>query len=150
MYLVWSKKERLLSLKPQPQSVGLLIVGIGALLHVVSIVLKLNFTSYLAVPIMIFGIVLALGGKKFAKELLFPIAFIIFMLPLPRVLIIVISFKMKLLVTQVATLLIQRIGVEAHSAGSTIYFAGGHLIVGDPCSGLRSLITFLALGALFT
>ncbi|MBN2121199.1 MAG: exosortase/archaeosortase family protein, partial [Candidatus Omnitrophica bacterium] len=58
--------------------------------------------------------------------------------------------KLKIMATQAAVFLVNLIGIEAVRAGSAINYPGGQLMVGDPCSGLRSLITFLALGALFT
>ena len=150
LYLVYRKRKALIALKTKPSFSGLVILIAGVVLYLVSLSLRINFTSYLAIPVVIFGIVLYLGGGKFAKELLFPIAFLIFMLPLPEVLIIGISFKLKMLAAQGATFLVNKMAIDAQRAGSTIYYPGGLLLVGDPCSGLRSLITFLALGALFT
>jgi len=99
---------------------------------------------------VLFGAVLYLGGTKFAKELLFPIGFLVFMLPLPQVLIIGAAFKLKMLAAHASTISARMMGINVTRAGSTIYYPGGFLLVGDPCSGLRSLITFLAIGALFT
>ena len=150
LYLVWRKRQLLKTIPLKPQPLGGFILAGGVLLHLVSTFLKINFISYMAIPIVLLGTSLYLGGKRLTKELLFPIAFLVFMLPLPKVLIIGIAFKMKLLATDASTFIVNRLGIEAKGVGSTIYYPGGHLLVGDPCSGLRSLITFLALGALFT
>ncbi len=150
LYLVFRKKDKLLSIKPESEPAGLFIILAGVLFYIISSFLKINFFTYLAIPVSILGIVLYLGGKKITKELLFPISFLFFMLPLPKVVIIGISFKLKLMVAQVATFLALNMGVQAERVGSTIYYPGGELLVGDPCSGLRSLVTFLALGALCT
>jgi len=150
LYLVFRRRKALKAIKPEPSFWGIPILAFGLIAHLVSLSLRINFTSYLSIPVVIFGIVLYLGGKNIARELLFPIAFLIFMLPLPKVLIIGIAFKLKISAAQLATLLVNAVGVEARRVGSTIYYPGGSLLVGDPCSGLRSLITFLALGALFT
>jgi exosortase len=95
-------------------------------------------------------LVLYLFGKKVNHQLLFPLAFLVFMIPLPNVIIIGLSFKMKMLASQVSTNIINQMGISAVRDGSTIYLPNGKLMVGDPCSGLRSLISLLALGALFT
>lgn len=149
-YLVFQKRKILGSIETKPCFAGLVVLLFGVVLHLGSLVLKINFTSYFSIPIIITGILLYLKGKKFTRELLFPICFLAFMLPLPGVMIIGISFKLKIFAAQVATLLGNVIGIESSLSGSTIYYPGGTLLVGDPCSGLRSLISFLALGALFT
>jgi exosortase len=41
------------------------------------------------------------------------------------------------------------IGIPVFREGFNISIPGGNLIVGNPCSGLRSLISFLALGAVY-
>jgi len=149
-YLIWRKRNKISSLVAKPNLLGLAVVLGGLVLYIISLFIRINFTGYLSIPIVIWGIILYLGGWQIAKELFFPIGFLIFMLPLPKVLIIAIAFKLKILVAQVSTFLINSIGIEAKRVGSTIYYPGGHLLVGDPCSGLRSLISFLALGALLT
>ena len=149
-YLVFRKRKVLKSIVSEPCLGGLVVFLSGLALHLISLVLKINFTSYLSIPIVIGGIMLYLRGVKFTRELLFPLAFLIFMLPLPEVMIIGISFKLKILAAQAAVLLGNSIGIKAALSGSTIYYPGGFLLVGDPCSGLRSIISFLALSALLT
>ena len=149
-YLVFRKRKDLKAIAPESCFWGLVIFLLGLALHLISLILKINFTSYLSIPIVIGGVILYLRGVKFTRELLFPLAFLIFMLPLPEVMIIGISFKLKILAAQAATLLGNSMGVKAVLSGSTIYYPGGFLLVGDPCSGLRSLISFLALSALLT
>ena len=149
-YLVFKKRNILSSIEAKPCFFGLFVFVFGLGLHLISLVLKVNFTSYLAVPVVIAGILLYLKGVKFTKELLFPLCFLIFMLPLPAVMIVGMSYKLKIFAAGAATFLGNSIGIKSSLSGSTIYYPGGTLLVGDPCSGLRSLISFIALGALFT
>ncbi|MBN2121237.1 MAG: archaeosortase/exosortase family protein, partial [Candidatus Omnitrophica bacterium] len=95
LYLVFRKRKTLKAIEPKPYLAGLFIFTSGLVLHVISLALKVRVTSYLSIPVVMLGIVLFLGGKKFARELLFPIGFLIFGLPLPKVLIIGIAFKLK-------------------------------------------------------
>jgi exosortase len=150
LYLVFRKRKVLETLVPQPSLGGIFVVAAGIFLQLIGQLLKVNFISYVSLLVSLYGIVIALGGKHFLKEFLFPIGFLVFMLPLPSVLIIGISFKLKMVAAQCATALVKLFGIAATQAGSTIYYPGGFLVVGDPCSGLRSLIAFLALGALVT
>ena len=145
-YLAWRKRKELAALQPQGSLWGLPLIVIGLLVHVVSYFLKINFTTYVSCLVVIFGTVLFLGGWKITRVLLFPMIFLIFMIPLPRVVILGISFEMKLFAAEISSWLINLVGIETSVSGSRIFYPGGFLLVGDPCSGLRSLISFLALG----
>mgnify|MGYP000029422604 CR=1 FL=1 len=145
-YLVWRKRKELAILQPQGSLWGLPLIVAGLLVHIISYFLKINFTSYASFLVVLFGISLFLGGWKITRVFLFPLIFLIFMMPLPRVAILGISFEMKLLASEISSWLINLMGIETSVSGSRIFYPGGFVLVGDPCSGLRSLISFLALG----
>lgn len=151
-YLIWSKRRKIQALLPGAQSArsGLILLAAGLLLHLISTALRLNFGSYLSLPIVLAGLELYLFGKTIFRLLLFPLVFLIFMIPLPNVIIIAISFKMKMLAAQIACGAVSMMGIPIIRDGSTIYLPAGSLVVGDPCSGLKSLISLVALGVVFT
>ena len=145
-YLIWRKREELSTLTPQSSFIGLPLIIAGLLIYTVSYFLEVNFFGYVSFLIVLFGIVIYLGGWKVTRALLFPLLFLIFMIPLPKVVILAISFEMKMLASEISSWLVNLAGIETSVSGSRIFYPGGFLWVGDPCSGLRSLISFLALG----
>ena len=151
-YLIWSKRKKIQALLPGAQSAksGLILLAAGLLLHLISTALSIDFGSYISLPIVLAGLGFYLFGKTIFPLLLFPLVFLIFMLPLPNVIIIAISFKMKMLAAQIASGAVSMMGIPIILDGSTIYLPAGSLVVGDPCSGLKSLISLLALGVVFT
>ncbi|OQX80027.1 MAG: hypothetical protein B6D56_05845 [Candidatus Omnitrophica bacterium 4484_70.1] len=150
LFLIWRKRKVIKNLfPPYPCKQGLILLICGLLLHSISFFLKFNFGSYIALVIVLLGISLYLLGRKITRQLLFPIFFLIFMLPLPKVLIIGISFKMKMIVAKASSLILN-IVIPNVQRGSTIYLPNDSLMIGDPCSGLRSLISLLTLGTLAT
>ena len=94
------------------------------------------------------GLVLLFFGKNYLRPLLFPIAFLLFMIPLPAVAIANLSFRLKIFAAQIATFTINKLGVPAIREGSLIRTIHSQIMVEDPCSGIRSLIALIALGAL--
>ncbi len=149
LFLVWSKREELKRISTQPAGWGLWLI-IGALIiHLGSAWMRVYFVSGISLIILIMGLILYFLGHGYLKSLLFSILFLIFMVPMPLVVIANLSLKMKLFATQVSTIILKRIGIPAIRDGSTIRMLHSFLEVGDPCSGLRSLISLLALGALF-
>jgi len=147
-FLVWLKRDELSKLKINPANIGWLFFGIGILTHAVSALWRVYFTSGFSLIPVIAGLVLLFFGKTFLKMLWFPIAFLLFMIPLPLVAIANISFKLKILASQISTGILNGLGVAAIRDGSIIKTMHAYIIVEDPCSGIRSLIALIALGAL--
>lgn len=148
IFLIWQKREDLAKLRIKSENLGWLFLGSGVLVYVISALLRINFSAALSVIPVIAGLVLLFLGKGYLRELVFPILFLLFMIPLPSVAIVNLSFKLKILAAKISTRLINLMGVPAIREGSIIKTMHSHLIVEDPCSGIRSLIALIALGAL--
>jgi exosortase len=147
--LIIQKRDLLKSMKPQPSFGGIWVFAIGITVHLVSILFRVYFTSGFSMIIVLAGFVLCVYGKKILKEILFPIIFLSFMIPLPLVAIVNISFQLKLLSAKMAAIMLNVINIPAIQEGSYIRMSHASVVVDDVCSGLRSLIALLALGALF-
>lgn len=146
LYCLWLKKERLKSIAARPLTSGLWLLIAGLLIHILSAFFRVYFTSAFSSLLVIAGLVLYCCGWLMLKEALFAISFLIFMLPLPLIAIVGISFKMKLFAAYWASKIINTVGIPAVLDGSIIRMRQTHVIVEDVCSGLRSLISLLALG----
>jgi exosortase len=75
---------------------------------------------------------------------------LLFMVPLAGHLLIAASFSMKLLAASLATSLLNLMSLPAVREGSTIHVTGLSVVVDDTCSGLRSLISLIALAVFWT
>ncbi|MFH1283028.1 MAG: exosortase/archaeosortase family protein [bacterium] len=148
IFLVLFKKDDLKEIKPRKNNMGLLMIGMALAIHLASAWTKVYFTSGLSLILLILGLVLYFLGKKYFGKLLYPILFLLFMVPMPLVLIANLSVKLKLFAAQCATILLNKIGIPAMRNGSTIRTMHSYMEVEGPCSGIRSLISLLALGAL--
>jgi exosortase len=97
---------------------------------------------------MLAGFVLALLGWRHLIILWFPLAFLIFMIPIPPSMTQSVALEIKLLATEGAVRLSQLFGLPMIRDGSYIHFKDDMLLVGEVCGGLRSLIALLAVGAI--
>ena len=148
-YLIWQKRAELLTTPVKESRLGMpLIVG-GVVLYLFSALFRINFTGGLSMFIVIFGLVLHFYGMAILKKILFPVAFLIFMFPLPEVAIVNISFRMKMFAAAIAEKLLNQMGILAKRNGSIIMMRHAQVVVDDVCSGLRSLISLTALGSIF-
>ena len=71
------------------------------------------------------------------------------MAPAPMQFIAATTLQMKLFAAHIAAIAVQLLDIPLVREGSTVYLSNTTLVVGDPCSGLRSLISLTALGVLY-
>jgi exosortase len=149
-WLIWQRRERLQRIAPQASFAGLCLLVPSVVLHVIATWWRLGFVSGFAMVGAVWGLIWTVWGRDVLKALRFPLAFLLFMVPLPGVLLIAASFTMKLTAASWATQLLNLLGLQAVQTGSTIHVPGASVIVDDACSGLRSLISLIALSTWWT
>jgi exosortase len=148
LFLVWLKRDSLSKIEIKPAKLGWLFFLSGIIAHLLSALVRVYFTSGFSLVVMLVGLVLLFFGKKILRQVLFPIFFLVFMVPAPLVAISNMSFRLKIFASQVSTKIINMLGVPAIREGSIIRTMHSQMIVEDPCSGIRSLIALIALGSL--
>src|SRR3972149_6327136 len=100
--------------------------------------------------LIIYGIILTYYGKDIAKELLFPIAYLFFMVPFLGIFFLNrISNMLKLFSAYLSAKIIYLLGIPVFREGVILNFSTGSIEVADPCSGIRSILSLLALGIIF-
>ena len=149
LFLIWRDRSRLKGADSDHFQLGLIMVCLSLLLHVVGTILYIYSVSGLSLFFLIIGLTLFLFGTQTCKIIAFPLIFLIFMFPAPMAFISIVSFPLKMFAAKIGVGITSLLGIPVFLEGFNISIPAGNLIVGNPCSGLRSLITFLALGALY-
>lgn len=126
------------------------IAGLGLLLA--TFALRLAVARYKIVTIDMYSFVPALaavfllaGGWKTFRWSWAPIAFLIFMFPLPDEATRYLLSPLQTVATMVSTSTLQTLGFDAWRSGNIIDVGGHRLNVVDACAGLRMLTIFVAL-----
>lgn len=152
-YFLWTKRKEIAEAAREPSFAGLVIVAFGALVFLISKVANQFFVQCLGMVVVLFGLVLAQMGWRIMRLTAFSISYLVLMIPLPQLAYENITFHMRLFATEMAFFLIKIIGIPATRDGNIINLPTAALIVGNPCSGLRGLISFivgsLTIGYLF-
>jgi len=124
----------------------------GMLLLIASVGLRLVMARYRIITIDMYtfvpamaGVVLLGGGWSMFRWAAAPVAFLIFMYPLPDEATRYLLGPLQTLATAVSAFSIQTLGVDAIREGNRIIVGERHLGVVDACSGLRMLTIFIAL-----
>ena len=82
-------------------------------------------------------------GTAALRRLAFPLAFLLFMVPLPFVE--PLSVPMAQLTGTIAATIVKLFGVPIEINGSQVSLPNAQLVVGAQCSGLRSIVSLLTL-----
>ncbi len=149
LFIIWLKRNEIASKIVQPDMLGYLLI-----LPSLMIVVLMNWAGGTSVqgftfPIFIGGIVILLFGRAIAKSAVFPIGYLYFMCVLPGFLLVLLSFRIQVLSTIVATSMLRGLTIDAYREGVSIVLPNIEVLVGAPCSGFRLLISLFAFSTLF-
>lgn len=147
-WLVYERRSRLAALVPRPAGSAVLIVLAGMVLLVAGTLGAELFTTRLSGLIVITGLLGFILGYNYIRTLALPLAFLLFMVPLPALVLNAIAFPLQLLASQMAVGILQGIGVPALREGNVVSLPNITLEVVEACSGLRSLVSLGALSVL--
>jgi exosortase len=146
-YFAWARHTVLLTMPSAPGNIGWLLI-VGALaVHLWATLWRAYYVSALMIPLVLLGLLVTLYGWQVARRFLFPLAFLILMVPLPlaeRV-----GPALESWTATSATMLAQLLGVAARNEGAQVFLPNSTFTVGIPCGGLRSAIALITLTTLF-
>lgn len=146
--IVWQRRSELLDISPCPSGWGYVFLAGASALIMLGAFLGFAVFGHLSLVPMLLGIVLTLLGPRHLKLLWFPILFLLFMIPIPPSITQSVTLDLKLFATSCAVGLARLATLPVIHDGSFVHFRNDHLLIGDVCGGLRSLIALLAIGAL--
>ena len=144
-FLVWRLRSKLAALPVRGSWAGLpvLVAGVAALL-LGDIASELFFTRS-SLLVIIAGLILFHLGGAWLRALAFPLGFLLFMIPLPGTVFYAVTFPLQHVAAQNAVWVLDLIGVPVLRDGNVIHLSQVTLGVTEACSGIRSLMSLLAL-----
>jgi exosortase len=147
LYIIWQKREALRQALIAPAPAGLAVAAAGAAVFVLAQFAGITTLAAAAIIPILLGSVWFLWGPHVLKELLFPIVFLIFMVPVPGQIYSALTFPLQLFVSASSTLFGQLLQIPIYREGNIIHLPQHTLQVVQACSGLRSMISLLTLSA---
>jgi exosortase len=148
-FLVWHARDKIRHAKVGSSRWGWLFVGLGLFLFFASARTLQPRLALTGLPVLLFGMVLYIWGKEMARILLFPIAFLFFMVPLNFLT--QATVRLQFVETSAAAAIANFLGIAVHSVGAIITAADNsfHFTVDEGCSGIRSLMAIAMLSAIY-
>lgn len=149
VYFIYQQKGYLAKAEQKNNSLGLIVLLFALSLHILGTILYIFSISGFSIFFLVIGVCLFLFGEQKLRIVWFPFLFLLFMFPMPQAMIGLISFPLKIFAAKAGVWVTSLFGIPIYLEGFNITIPTGQLLVGNPCSGLRSLIAFMALGSIF-
>ncbi len=146
-FIVWQRREQILALKMKPAWWGIAVIAWGAAQGYLGTLAAELFLQRTSVLVVLVGLLLLTGGTPLVRALAFPLALLLFMIPIPGVIYNQITFPLQLFASSVAETSLSLLGIPVLRDGNILELASQKLDVAEACSGIRSLLslTFLSL-----
>ena len=148
-WLLWHRRQKFQTVKPCVDYKGLTMILVALGLFVLANAGAEYFTLRLSLVMLLAGLVWYLLGLPILKMAWFEVTLLLFMIPLPYVIYYSATFPLQLLASKITVTLLNLIGAGAVREGNIIHLSGISLAVAEACSGMRSLVSLLALGAVY-
>jgi exosortase len=148
-YIVWRNRRALGRLPVRPSWWGLAgIAGALAILVIGKLGAEL-FLTRSSLVLLLGGVVLYFLGWRWLRAMLFPLAFLFLMIPFPALIYDQISLPLQFFASHVASSLLALVGVPVLRDGNIIHLPAMTLEVAEACSGIRSLMSLVALAIIY-
>lgn len=147
-FLIWQRRDKLSEVVRRPSSWGLLIVVFSlGLLFLGSLGAELFLTRVSMIG-TICGMIVYFSGWRLLRSMAFPLAFLLFAIPIPAVIYNEIVFPLQGIASRFATSFLEMLNLfPIMREGNVLIMPGMRLEVVEACSGIRSLMSLLALAA---
>jgi exosortase len=149
-YFLWQRWPDLKNKNVAPSNLGLVVIVWGLLQLLIAWFGTEYFTMRSSLIVLLAGMTLYLFGCEVLKGMALPLGYLIFMVPIPYIIYDMVAFPLKLFVTKVSVAFLKIVGVVVLREGNIIMFPTTTLEVADACSGIRSLISLLAIAVAYS
>ena len=121
----------------------------GLLLAVLGLSQHIHLLTFASQPMVLAAVLLLMRGRAGLRMAWFPLLFLLFIVPLPGIFVDTLTNHLKAWVSFSAEEILYQLGYPVARSGVVITIGQYQLLVADACSGLHSMLSLSALGALF-
>jgi exosortase B len=149
LWASWTMRKSLIEATRQGSVVGWPFLILGLLLYFVGRSLDIMVLEVGSQLLVVGGCLLLFGGWKAVRIAAFPLAFLLFLVPLPGNFVDSMTGALKQVVSSVAENLLYWAGYPIARSGVMLSIGPYQLLVADACSGLKSMFSLSAMGFLY-
>ncbi|MDV7102898.1 exosortase A [Vibrio sp. TH_r3] len=145
LWIVWNEKEKFQQFRLSTAWLPCIGLIFPALLWLIGNIAGIAFFEHLAAVISLQLILWSLLGNQLAKAYFFPILYLLFCVPFGEELV----PYLQSFTADISVIAVQWTGIPIYREGLFLTIPNGKFEVAEACSGIRFLISSIALGSLF-
>ena len=151
IWLLYKKWSTMMEKSAGEHSVitGWIVFAIALMLYIIGRALRVDIFEIGSLIWMFSAILLIKRGGSALKVVWFPLFFMLFMIPLPGTLVIMLTMPMKMAVSYVTEHILFWADYPIARNGVILQIGQYQLLVADACAGLQTLLTLEALGLFY-
>jgi exosortase len=149
LFVLWRDRTRLRGLPRKPVWWGFLLVTVSLCILVIGVLGAELFLSRFSLLLLIAGLVVVFLGESYLRVMLFPLVFLILMVPIPSIIFNQITLPLQILVSKLAAAALPLLGVPVLREGNIINLPAMSLEIAEACSGIRSLFSLITMAIIY-
>jgi len=148
-FVVWQDRSRLAAIRPAPTTWGLPVILFSLCTFILGVYGAELFLSRISLLMLTAGMVLFFLGWEFLRAVLFPLLFLVLMVPIPAIILNQITLPLQILASKLSAWALPFFGVPVFREGNVINLPAMPLEVAEACSGIRSLLSLTTLAIMY-
>jgi exosortase len=148
-YIIHARRKGLTGTNVSGSRYGFVLSCFSILLYVISITAGMATAQFASIVFFVWGTFLFLFGYNGFRFVAFPLYYLLFMIPVPAQLYSMATLPLQLFVTRASGAIGSLMHIPIYVEGNLINLPGRVLEIVEACSGLRSMMSLLALSAVF-
>jgi exosortase B len=149
-WLAWQRKNALLALPAAPVNrAGIPCFALGLVAYLIGRSQSIDTVEIGSFMLVAIGLLLLSKGWRGVRLMAFPLFFVLFMIPLPGLIVQTLTTPLKAGASYVAEALLFAAGYPVARSGVLLSVGPYQLLVADACAGLNSMFTLEALALLY-
>lgn len=148
-YFMYVKRKELFEAQVVPTWSGFIVISAGLAQLLAAWLGVEYFNMRASLVVVLIGCVLWIFGTNVFRVCRVSLLYLFLMIPIPYIIYDAVAFPLKLFVTKVSVSFLQLLGVIVLQEGNIIMFPSVTFEVADACSGIRSLMSLVALSVAY-
>ncbi len=147
-FILWQKRADLAKLPKKSSNSGLILLTGSLMIYLLAFYAEIKTIEFLSIIPSLAGIILYLYGYAVLREISFSLFFLLFMIPVPDQIYTSLTLPLQVLVSKISVNISDALGLPIFREGNIIHLPEGTLEVVEACSGMRSLVSLLAISTI--
>ena len=149
-WLFWQSRHAVEQAPTAPRSgSGWLLLALGLALYALGRTAGVSSVEFASQVVVAGAVLLLLKGVQGLRAAWFPVFYLVFMVPLPGTVVDALTEPLKHWISIIVVDVLHAVGYPIGRSGVMITVGRYELLVADACSGLNSMFSLAALGALY-